>query len=111
MHALPPEESPVIPWQEYLAPDSPVSCKHSLSPTSPSSAPIRQRTSREGSYHSITPTALSPIAGTSPQSQGYQLTSPGGSADNPSSTQSSADNTDSDVALNWVTINMDYLKG
>jgi len=37
-HALSPEESPVIPWQEYLAPDSPVSRKHSLSPTSPSSA-------------------------------------------------------------------------
>jgi len=110
-HALSPEESPVIPWQEYLALDSPVSRKHSLSPTSPSSAPIRQRTSREGSYHSITPTALSPIAGTLPQSQGYQSTSPRGSADNPSSTQSSADNADSDMALNWVTINMDYLKG
>jgi len=110
-HTLSPEESPIIPWQEYLAPDSPVSRKHSLSPTSPSSAPIRQHTSREGSYQSITPSALSPIAGTSPQSQGYQLTSPGGSADNPSSTQSSADNVDSDMALNWVTINTDYLKG
>ena len=81
-YALSPEESPVIPWQEYLAPDSPVSRKHSLSPTSPSSAPIRQHTSREGSYHSITPTTLSPIAGTSPQSQGYQSTSPRGSTDN-----------------------------
>jgi len=111
MHTLSPEESPVIPWQEYLAPDSPVSCKHSLSPTSPSSAPICQHTSREGSYQSITPSALSPIAGTSPQSQGYQLTSPGGSADNPSSMQSSADDVDSDMALNWVTINTDYLKG
>jgi len=109
-HALSPEESPVIPWQEYLAPDSPVSRKHSLSPTSSSSAPIRQCTSREGSYQSITPSALSPIAGTLPQSQGYQSTSPGGSADNPSSTQSSTDNADSDMALNWVTINMDYLK-
>jgi len=68
MHALSPEESPVIPWQEYLAPDSPVSRKHSLSPTSSSSAPIHQRTSREGSYQSITPSASSPIAGTSPQS-------------------------------------------
>ena len=111
MHALSPEESPVIPWQEYLAPDSPVSRKHSLSPTSPSSVPIRQRTSREGSYQSITPSASSPIAGTSPQSQGYQSNSPGGSADNPSSTQSSADDADSDMALNWVTINTDYLKG
>jgi len=110
-HTLSPEESPVIPWQEYLAPDSPVSRKHSVSPTSPSSAPICQHTSREGSYQSITPSALSPIAGTSPQSQGYQLTSPEGSADNPSSTQSSTDDVDSDMALNWVTINMDYLKG
>jgi len=110
-HALSPEESPILPWQEYLAPDSPVSRKHSLSPTSSSSAPIRQHTSREGSYHSITPTALSPIAGTLPQSQGYQSTSPGGSADNPSSMQSSTDNADSNMALNWVTINMDYLKG
>jgi len=57
------------------------------------------------------PTALSPIDGTLPQSQGYQSTSPGGSADNPSFTQSSADDMDSDMALNWVTINMDYLKG
>jgi len=110
MHALSPEEFPVIPWEEYLAPDSPVSRKHSLSPTSPSSAPICQRTSREGSYQSITPSASSPIAGTSPQSQGYQSTSPEGSADNPSSTQSSADDADSDMALNWVTINTDYLK-
>jgi len=109
-HALSPEESPVIPWQEYLAPDSPVSRKHSLSPTSPSSAPIRQRTSREGSYQSLTPSASSPIAGTSPQSQSYQSTSSQGSADNPSSTQSSADDADSDMALNWVTINTDYLK-
>jgi len=114
-HTLSPEESPIIPWQEYLAPESPVSRKHSLSPTSPSSAPIHQRTSREGSYQSITPTASpptsSPIAGTSPQSQGYQSTSPGGPADNPSPTQSSADDVDSNMALNWVTINTDYLKG
>jgi len=111
MHALSPEESPVIPWQEYLVPDSPVSRKNSLSPTSPSSVPIQQRTSREGSYQSITPSASSPIAGTSPQSQDYQLTSPEGSADNPSSTQSSADDADNEMALNWVTINTDYLKG
>jgi len=111
-HTLSPEESPIEPWEAYLTqPSSPVSHKHSLSPTSPSSAPIRQCTSREGSYQSITPSASSPIAGTSPQSQGYQSTSPGGSADNPSSTQSSADNADSDMALNWVTINTDYLKG
>jgi len=109
---LSPQESPITAWEEYLTqPNSPVSRKHSLSPTSPSSAPIHQRTSREGSYQSITPSALLPIAGTLPQSQGYQSTSPRGSADNPSSTQSSADNTDSDMALNWVTINTDYLKG
>jgi len=111
-YTLSPEESPIAPWEEYLTqPSSPVSCKHSLSPTSLSSAPIRQCTSHEGSYQSITPSASSPIAGTSPQSQGYQSTSPGGSADNPSSRQSSADNVDSNMALNWVTINMDYLKG
>ena len=100
------------PWREhYERPPSLVSRKHSLSPTSPSSAPIHQRTSREGSYHSITPTTSLPIAGTSPQSQGYQSTSPEGSADNPSSTQSSANDMDNDMALNWVTINMDYQKG
>jgi len=111
-HTLSPEESPVAPWEEYLTyPSSPVSRKHSLSPTSPSSAPIRQRTSREGSYQSITPSASLPIAGTSPQSQDYQSASSEGSADNPSPTQSSADDTDSDMALNWVTINTDYLKG
>jgi len=111
-HTLSPEESPIEPWEAYLTlPSSPVSRKHSLSPTSSSSVPIRQRTSREGSYHSITPTALSPIDGTLPQSQGHQLTSPRGSADNPSSTQSSADDADNDMALNWVTINTDYLKG
>jgi len=111
-HTLSSEESPIAPWREYHDdPPPPVSCKHSLLPTSPSSAPIHQHTSREGIYQSIMPTASSPIAGTSPQSQGYQSTSPGGSADNPSSTQSSADNTDSDMALNWVSINMDYHKG
>jgi len=111
-HALSPEESPIAPWEEYLTePNSPVSHKHSLSPTSPSSAPICQRTSREGSYQSIMPAALSPIASTSPQSQGHQLIPSEGSADHPSSTQSSADDADSDMALNWVTINTDYLKG
>jgi len=111
-HTLSPEESPIAPWEEYLTePNSPVSRKHSLSPTSPSSAPIHQRTSREGSYQSITPAASSPIASTSPQSQGHQLTSSGEFADNPSSTQSSADDMDSNMALNWVTINTDYLKG
>ena len=111
-HALSPEESPIAPWEEYLTqPNSPISRKHSLSPTSPSSAPIRQRTSREGSYQSITPSTASPIAGTSPQSTGYQSASSEESAGNPSPTHSSADNADSDMALNWVTINTDYLKG
>jgi len=35
------QESPITPWEAYLTqPSSPVSHKHSLSPTSPSSAPI-----------------------------------------------------------------------
>jgi len=111
-HTLSLEESPIKPWEAYLTqPSSPVSCKHSLSPTSPSSAPIWQCTSREGSYQSITPSALSPIAGTSPQSQSYQSTSSEESADNPSTTQSSADNVDSDMALNWVSIKTDYHRG
>ena len=111
-HTLSPEESPIEPWQAYLTqPGSPISRKHSLSPTSPSSAPIRQRTSREGSYQSITPAASSPIASTLPQSQGHQSTSSEESADNPSSTHSSAEDVDSDMALNWVTIRSDYHKG
>jgi len=109
---LSPQESPIEPWQRWLSrSNSPVSHKHSLSPTSPSSVPIQQCTSHEGSYQSITPSASSPIAGTLPQSQGYQLTSPGESADNPSVIQSSADNADSDMALNWVSIKTDYHKG
>jgi len=111
-HTLSPEESPIKPWQAYLTqPNSPVSCKHSLSPTSPSSAPIRQHTSREGSYQSIMPAASSPIASTSPHSQNNQATSSEESADNPSATQSSAEDVDSDMALNWVTIKSDYHKG
>ena len=111
-HTLSPEESPIEPWQAYLTqPSSPISCKHSLSPTSPSSVPICQCTSREGSYQSITPAALSLIASTSPQNQGHQLTSSEESADNPSSTHSSAEDVDSNMALNWVTIKSDYHKG
>jgi len=109
---LSPQESPIEPWQRWLShSNSPVSCKHSLSPTSPSSAPIQQHTSQEGSYQSITPSASSPIASTSPQSQGYQLTSSEESADNPSAMQSSADNADSNMALNWVSIKTNYHKG
>jgi len=95
---IPQGEVPIRTWREYHDDSSPVSRKHSLSPTSPSSAPICQRTSREGSYQSITPAASSPIASTSPQSPGHQSTSSGGSADNPSSTQRSADNADSNMA-------------
>jgi len=112
MHTLSPEEFPIEPWQAYLTqPSSPVSRKHSLSPTSPLSAPIHQCTSREGSYQSITPAALSPIASTLPQSQGHQSTSSEESADNPSAMQSSAEDVDSDMALNWVTIKSNYHKG
>ena len=50
------------------------------------------------------------MAGTLPQSSGYQSTSSEESADNPSSMQSPADDVDNDMALNWVTINMDYRK-
>ena len=57
------------------------------------------------------PAALSPIDSTSPQSQGYQLTSSGESADNPLATQSSAEDVDSNMALNWVSIKSDYHKG
>jgi len=111
-HTLSLEESPIKPWQAYLTqPSSPVSRKYSLSPTSPSSAPIHQRTSREGSYQSIMPAASSPIDGTLPQSQGYHSTSSEESADNPSATQSSAEDVDSNMALNWVTIKSDYHKG
>jgi len=40
-HTLSLKESPIEPWEAYLTqPSSPVSRKHSLSPTSPSSAPI-----------------------------------------------------------------------
>jgi len=106
------KEPPLRVWTEYHDdPPPPVSCKHSLSPMSPASASRWQCTSREGSYHLITPTASSPVTSTSPQSQTNQTGSPEGSADNPLSTKNSTDDVDSDMALNWVTINMDYLKG
>jgi len=112
IHTLHPERLPAEPWREHYAkPSPPVSRKHSRSPTSPESAPIRQCTSCEGSYHSITPSALLPIVGTLPQSQGHQSTLSEGSADNPSSTQSSTDNVDSDMALNWVSIKPTTIKG
>ena len=110
-HTLSPEESPVEPWQRWLdRPDSPVSRKHSLSPSSPSSAPIRQCTSREGSYHSIMPPVSSPIASTSPQSQSNQSGPSLESSDSTSSMQSPADN-DNKLLLNWATIATAYWKG
>ena len=109
---LSPKESPIEPWQRWLShSNSPVSHKHCLSPTSPSSVPIRQYTSCEGSYQSITPPASSPITSTSPQSPGHQSTLSGGFADNPLSMHSSAEDVDSNMALNWVTIKSDYHKG
>jgi len=96
------QELPIEPWQRWLScSNSPVSHKHSLLPTSPSSAPIQQCTSWEGSYQSITPSASLPIVGTSSEE----------SADNPPAMQSSADNVDSNMALNWVSIKTDYHKG
>jgi len=102
-HTLSPEESPIEPWEAYLTqPSSPVSCKHSLSPTSPSSAPIRQHTSREGSYQSIMPTALSPIDSTLPQNQSNSPVSSQESADSPSSMYSPATRDADDMSVNWV---------
>jgi len=111
-HTLAPGRPLAEPWREHYEDiPPPVSRKHSRSPTSSDSAPIRQHTTRGGSYHSITPTASSPTDGTSPQSQGHQSTSSEESADNSPSTQNSADDVDSDMALNWVSINTDYCKG
>ena len=70
MHTLLPNKSPTEPWQQWLdCLESPISCKHSLLPSSPSSAPIRQCTSWEGSYHSITPQISSPLSSTSVASE------------------------------------------
>jgi len=103
MHTLSLGESPIEPWKAYLTqPSSPVSRKHSISPTSPSSAPICQRTSREGSYQSIMPAALLPIASTSPQSQGHQSTSSEESTDNPSSTHSPATGDNDDMFVSCL---------
>jgi len=112
MHTLAPQELPIEPWQAYLShSNSPESCKCSISPTSPLSTPIHQCTSRKGSYQSITPAALSPVNSASPQSQGYQSTSSGESTDNFPATQSSTEDVDSDMALNWVSIKTNYHKG
>ena len=111
-HTLSPDESPTEPWQWWLDhPDSPVSCKHSLSPSSPSSAPIRQCTSREGSYHSIMPQTSSPAASTEALTEGNQLALPLGSSDSTPSTQNPAPVDDNELLLNWVTLAHAHQKG
>ena len=111
-HALPPDESPTEPWQQWLdSPDSPVSRKHSLSPSSPSSAPIRQRTSQEGSYHSITPQTSSPAASIEASSEGDQSTSSSESSDSTPSTQTPAAVDNNELSPDWVTLPHAYRKG
>ena len=112
MHTLSPDKSPTEPWQWWLnCPESPVSQKHSLLPNSLSSAPIQQHTSWEGSYQSIMPQMLSPIASTLPQSQSYQLTSSKESVNSPLSMQTPAADNDNKLLLNWVILAHDYQKG
>ena len=111
-HTLSPGESPTEPWQRWLdRPDSPVSHKHSLSLSSPSSAPIRQCTSWEGSYHSITPQMSSPTASTEALSEGNQSVSPSKSLDSTPSMQTPAPVNDNELSLNWVTLPHTYQKG
>ena len=111
-HTLSPDESPIEPWQQWLdSPDSPISHKHSLSPSSPSSVPIRQCTSQEGSYHSITPQTSSPTASTSPVSEGPQLALSLESSDLTPSTQTPMPVDDNELLLNWVTLAHAYWKG
>ena len=112
MHTLSPDKSPTEPWQRWLdRPESPISYKHSLSPSSPSSAPIRQRTSQEGSYHSIMPQMSSPTASTEALSKGNQLASSLGSSDSTPSTQTPTPADDNKLSLNWVTLAHAYQKG
>jgi len=74
---VPQGEHPIRTWVEYHDNPSPVSRKHSLSPTSPSSAPIQQHTSREGSYHSITPSVAVARLGADLQAGAGRLWRPG----------------------------------
>ena len=105
MHTLSPDKCPTEPWQQWLdCPDSPVSRKHSLSPSSPLSVPIRQRTSQEGSYHSIMPQTSSPTASTKALSEGNQLASTLESLDSTPSMQTPAPVDDNELSLNWVTL-------
>ena len=111
-HTLSPDKSPTEPWQQWLDhPDSPISCKHSLSPSSSSSAPIRQSTSREGSYHSITPQTSSPTASIEASSEGNQSVSSSESSDLTPSTQTPAAVDNNELLLNWVTLPHAYRKG
>ena len=111
-HTLSPDESPTEPWQRWLdCPDSPISRKHSLSLSSPSSAPIRQCTSQEGSYHSITPQTSSPTASTEALSEGNQLASSSESSDSTPSTQTPTPVDNNELSLNWVTLPHAYSKG
>ena len=112
MHTLSPDESPTEPWQQRLDhPDSPVSRKHSLSLSSPLSAPIRQRTSWEGSYHSITPQTSSPAASIEASSEGNQLALSSESLDSTPSTQIPTPVDDNELSLNWVILAHAYRKG
>ena len=111
-HTLSPDESPTEPWQRWLdRPDSPISWKHSLSPSSPSSAPIRQRTSWEGSYHSIMPQASSPAASIKASSEGNQSALTLESLDSTPSMQTPAPVDDNELSLNWVTLPHAHRKG
>ena len=112
MHTLLSDESPTEPWQQWLdCLDSPVLCKHSLSPSSPLSAPIRQHTSWEGSYQSSMPQISSPTASTSPLSEGYQSALSLEPPDLTPSTQTPAPVDDNELSLNWVTLAHAYWKG
>ena len=112
MHTLSPDKSPSELWQQWLDHlESPVSHKHFLSPSSPSSAPMRQRTSWEGSYQSITPQILLPIASISPLSQGDWSISSKESLDSSLSTQAPIPVNDNELSLNWITLTHDYQKG
>ena len=112
MHTLSPDKSPTEPWQCWLDhPDSPVSYKHSLSPSSPSSVLIRQHTSQEGSYHSIMPQTLSPAASTEALSEGNQSALTSESADSTPSMQTPAPVDNNELSLNWVTLAHAYQKG
>ena len=109
MHTLSPDKSPTEPWQQWLdRPDSPVSCKHCLSPSSPLSAPIRQCTSWEGSYHSITPQTSLPTASTEALSEGNHLALSLESSDSTPATQTPMPVDNNELSLNWVTLAHDH---